>query len=391
VLDRTAGVSGQFLFLTLDPYTVLFLAGVGLPIAAALLLRGIRTDSGFSATEFAGMFLQGNPLLAAESLIRYGRARDEQETVSVTERLGQAKSRLTVEELLEALADPRFNVRFEAVLALARMPADPRVLEALATIVAGEEPALSVVAAWALGRLGDERGAPALRAGLQSPYRSVQAHSARALGTLEDEASADELLARFERERDDGLRLAYASALAKLGRREVTEGLLAFLRTRTEASARMELALDVVRLMGDEHHFIQLWRRMHGEAGTALAQALLGLQKRLERVLPAPGVTSANGSAPNGAAAGEGQTGEALTHLTEAMDAFAHNDLDEGARHMAGLIGALPGAAFDTITLAVLRECAARLQTWGAERQEYLLLAVHGLHTGLMEGVRREA
>ncbi|MCC6191478.1 MAG: MFS transporter, partial [Anaerolineales bacterium] len=249
LLDLTAGVSGKLLFITLDPYSVLFVAGIGLPVLAGLLLRRIRTDSRFSMAEFAGMFLQGNPLLAAGSLIRYGRARDEQAAVSVTERLGQARSRLTVEELLEALADPRFNVRFEAVLALARMPADARVAEALANVLAGEEPALSVVAAWALGRLGDERGVPALRAALSdSPYRSVQAHSARALGTLEDAGSTALLLERFERESDHGLRMAYAAALGKLGETQAVGPLLAFLRTRRDPSARKELALTLARL-----------------------------------------------------------------------------------------------------------------------------------------------
>jgi hypothetical protein len=81
----------------------------------------------------------------------------------------------------------------------------------------------------------------------------------------------------------------------------------------------------------------------------------------------------------------------AREHLTAAIDAFAHNNLDEGARHMAGLIGALPLEAFEATTQAVLRECAARLEEVGGERREYLLLAVHGVHTAVEEGAKREA
>jgi MFS family permease len=373
VLDLTGGISGRFLFLSLDPYTVLFVAGIALPLVAGALLRRIRTDSGFSATEFAGMFLQGNPLLAAESLIRYGRARDEQATVSVTERLGSAKSRLTVEELLEALADPRFNVRFEAVLALARMPADARVVDALGTIVASEEPALAVVAAWALGRMGDERGVPALREGLASPYRSVQAHSARALGTLEDAESAARLRERFERETDHGLRLAYASALGKLGQTQAAQPLLEFLRTRRDPGARMELALTLARLLGGEHHFIQLWRRTQGEAGTGLAQALQSLRRRLEKTL-----------GHNRAATGAADAPEPLAVLAGATEAFAHSDLAAGAAGLGAFIRALPPVEFDPLARAVLGECAARLEEFGAERREYILLAVHALHEGAL-------
>ena len=76
--------------------------------------------------EFAGIFLRGNPFLAMTSMIRFHLARDEHATVLSTERLGQAKSPLSVDELLEALEDPRFNVRFEAVISIGRMPPDPR-------------------------------------------------------------------------------------------------------------------------------------------------------------------------------------------------------------------------------------------------------------------------
>ena len=67
-------------------------------------------------------------------MIRYYRARDEHEAVLVTERMGQAKSLLPVEDLLEALADPRFNVRFEALISIGRRGPDERLLDALAIL-----------------------------------------------------------------------------------------------------------------------------------------------------------------------------------------------------------------------------------------------------------------
>jgi hypothetical protein len=44
-LDLTAGISGEFLGLALDPYTLLFFAAVVFPILGALLLRGVRAES----------------------------------------------------------------------------------------------------------------------------------------------------------------------------------------------------------------------------------------------------------------------------------------------------------------------------------------------------------
>ena len=358
LLDFTAGVSGRFAGVTLDPYTPMFVASFAVPVLAGVLLSRIKTGSRYSVTEFAGMFFQGNPLLAAESLIRYGRAQGEQATVSLTERLGEAKSPLTVEELLEALADPRFNVRFEAILAMSRLPAEARVIEALAEIVSQAEPALSVVAAWALGRLGDRRAIEPLREGLRSQYRSVRAHSARALGTLHDEELESDLLGRFLAEQDHGLRMAYASALGKLDTQEAAPALLEFLRTRQEPGSRAELALVLARLLGDEPHFIQLWRQMRHDPGTGLSQAVSALRRRLER----------------------SPLAEAASGLPACADAFAREDLAEGAARLSTLLGELPLGQIDTVSGAVLGECAARLNEFRAERLEYVLLALHALH-----------
>ncbi len=152
LLDATVFVRSPWIF-TIDPYFPLFIAGIVLPFVAFSLLRGIHEERGVSMGQFAGIFLRGNPFLAMSSMIRYHLARDEYATVRVTEQLGQARSPLTVDELLETLEDPRFNVRFEAVISIGRMMPDPRLIEKLEEMLDGSELALTVVAAWALGLL----------------------------------------------------------------------------------------------------------------------------------------------------------------------------------------------------------------------------------------------
>ncbi len=362
LIDLTKGFTGQILFIPIDPYTLLFAAGIVLPVAGALLLRSIRADSRYSVPEFAGMFFQGNPLLAAELMIRYGRARDEQATVSLTEQLGRTKSLLTVEELMEGLADPRFNVRFEAILAMARVPADSRVIEALAEIVSSGDPALSVVAAWALGRIGDERAIPALRPGLESQYRSVRAHTVRALGTLHDPELKAVLLDRFRNEPDHGIRMAYASALGKLQVVESVDLLLEFLRTRDQPGARLELALILARLIGGEEHFIQLWRNSRAQAGTALSQATTALHRHADRLPILDGQSH---------------------HLGLCAQAFARGEMELGVDHLRTLIQHLSFEQLDEARAKVLHECAARLAEHQAARQEYVLLALHALSSDL--------
>jgi len=358
ILERSAGLSGRFLIFSLDAYAILFVIGITLPLASLGLLGKVRADGNVSMAEFATLFLRGNPFRALEFMIRYHRARDERAAVSITERLGQTKSPLTVDELLEALADPRFNVRFEAVISIARRDPDPRTTEALVRILGGNEPALSVIAAWALGRTGDRQAIGPLRQALDAPYRSVQAHSARALATLEDRETLPELLRRMEYEMDGGLKLAYASALGKLGAEEAVGALLTLLNDSTQEDERMQLALALARIVGDEAHFIRLSRQAQQESGTVASQEIAAIRKRLSRSLADDQLQSV---------------------LLECQEALAREDLTRGALLVGQVIDRLPIEEFNAAGVAVLRACAGQLQAHGAARVEYLLLALQTL------------
>ena len=282
ILSYSVGFTGQWLGMAVDPYTPLFVLGFVLTIVTIVLFKGIRADNVFGVGEFAGMFFRGNPFLAVGALVRYYMARDERATVSVTERMGQAKSPLAVDELLETIQDPRFNVRFEAIISIARMPPDVRLTQALIDVVKGTELALQAVAIWALGRIGDMRALEPLRRALDSNYLSIRAHSARALGALHDITVVPLLLERLAHEQDKGLQMAYASALGNMHAAEAVPALLLLLHNTTNEGARLELALSIARIIGDEHYFIQLVRQTRSDMGTAVAQALNTFKRRLE-------------------------------------------------------------------------------------------------------------
>ena len=283
LLDAFSPISGQFLFITFDRFTPLILAGIILPGLSLLIFRRVRADSPVTAGEYAGMFIQGNPVLALESLARFYRARDERSMVVMTERLGLTHSPLTVEELLEALADPRFNVRYEAIISMSRMHVHPRITEALTHILLGTELSLSNVTAWALGRIGDPAAIPALRTGLDSNYHSVQAHCARALGTLKAPDVAGLLHERLQTERDKGLQMAYAAALGNLQATEAIPTLHNILLETSNEGARLELALSLARMVGRENQFVHLLRQVRNDPGTTAAQGLLQVRRRLTR------------------------------------------------------------------------------------------------------------
>jgi MFS family permease/HEAT repeat protein len=363
LVELAPGWSGRWEILNGNPYTLLFVVCLILPLAAALLLRGVRADSGVTTRQFTGMFLRGNPFLAMESLVRYHRARDERSAVTMTERLGRTKSPLTVEELIEALHDPRFYVRFEAVVSMARHGPDPRLIEALIETLEGQEPALSTVAAWGLGRMGDGRAVEALRRGLDARYRSVQAHCARSLGSLGDRAVIPLLVQRLETEEDVGLQMALASSLGSLGATEAAGRLLALLRTARGQDVRMEFALALARLVGAEHSFIQLLRNVEADPGTSLSQEVTRLEGRLHRAH---------------------QTSDEMEAALEAAAvALAQEAVEEGIALLQGALAMLPLEPLGGASALVVQDCVAQMGAFGAGRLEYVVLALHALESAM--------
>jgi MFS family permease len=353
LLDATQGLSLTLLFVQINPYTPLFLLGLVLPLLSLLFFRGVQRDSTVSLGTFAGFMLRGNPFMAVESMIRYHLARDEEAAVRMTERLGQAKSLLTSEELLEALADPRFNVRFEAIVAIGRTRPDEQLIGALTRVLHSSDPALSVMAAWALGRMRDERARAPLLTALDSPFRSIQAHSARALGALGDVAVIPLLLTRLEAETDHGLRIAYASALGQLQATEATGPLLHLLAVEEEEIVRLELALALARLIGEEHYFIQLTRQVKADPGTVLSQAVTAVAKKWPMV-------------------------EEETAVAAAL-ALSQNDLAGGLAQFGQFLAGLPLDQLAEATGLVLAACGQRIGEGENGRLEYVVLALHAL------------
>jgi MFS family permease len=363
LLDRFAGLSRQVGFIQIDAYTILFAAGILLPIVSLLIFRSVRADSPVSLGEFAGKFIHGNVFVAAESIVRYQLARDEETTVTATERLGLAHSPLTVVELLETLDDPRFNVRFEAIISIARHGPDDRLIEALAKVLHHSEPALGVAAAWALGRLGDPQAAEVLRGGLNAPYRSIRAHCARALGTLGDESAVPQLLDNLDTEPDFSLLMAYGSALGKLRVKAAIPKLLSLLAQCPDLESQQTTALSIARIVGDEHSFIQLLRQAgSSDPGTAIALALTTLKKRMDDL-------------------DVGET-NLLEMIDAASDTFAKGELSQGVAQLQGAITALPKDRFGQVCGEILEACSAQMNQYGAERLDYVVLALHTIQMG---------
>jgi hypothetical protein len=155
--------------------------------------------------------------------------------------------------------------------------------------------------------------------------------------------------------------MAYASALGKLQVEEGVGQLLALLKKTQNEGARMELALSLARLVGDEAHFIRLAREARADTGTATSQAVTALRK----IIGKAGLDS----------------DEHLAVIDDCADKLAREELEQGVVLLGRLIQLLP-EKFNETCVVILQECAACLAEYQATRLEYILLALHIIHVG---------
>jgi HEAT repeat protein len=265
---------------------------------------------------------------------------------------------LTVNELLEALADPRFYVRFEALISIGRHGSDDQLNEALEEILLGSDPAMSVIAAWAMGRAQDNSLREPLRKALSSPYRSVRSHAARSLASIGDEDSIPLLASELDQETDFGLKVAYATSLGKLGDQDVIPELLNLLRKANFQASRQELALSLARLFDSEAEFIQLMRGVRADSGTIFSQNVYVLTKKF---------------------ASQSMDDETIDLASQCAEAFAIDDLDTGMVLLSELANKLPKEKINSHHNAILSEGILQMKA-NKNELEYPILVILILH-----------
>lgn len=362
LLEMSKHLKAEVVIFHLDPYTPLFTLSFVFLAVSVVAVSKLRSSEATPFRRFAGLFWRGNPIRALESVILYNFAGDESTRITTTELMGDAKNPLSVRELIEALRDPSFNVRYEAVHSIGRMPPEPELVDALIATLEEGPSELTFAVIRSLGRLGDPRAIPSLRQQLFSGYYLLETSGARALAMLGDVESIPPILDKFRDAPHNGLKVTYASALGKLGAAEAIGELFSLLRQTKPETWRGEIGLALARLAGDERYYMQHWRSLHANSNTATAQAVLTLQ-RLAKQMGC----------------------EKLFDLAEeCARQFAQNNLPEGAAllremlcqvlHQENLAPPLPD---------ILRECAGGLAEFGATRLEFILLSLHTLNIAI--------
>ena len=370
LLDVLQPVKSNWGFFHFDNFTVLFALMFAGFLAAFFMFRRVQDDSGVRSGEFVSFFLQGNPFLALSSMVRYHLSEDESRRMELTRKMGDAKSHLTVEELLNAADDPSFNVRYEAIVSMARMPPNDKLIRALSSAAKSREPGLSEAAVWALGRIGDRRAIPILREMLKCEYALLRSQCARALAKLNDQASVPAIIDAFKNEKNDNICAGYIAALGSFKKIDSLPQILALLRRLSDDRLRGEAALSVSRIIGAEHHFVKLWRRSRSDFETVCAEELMIIRKRIVHYSL--------------------HAEDYLQVITKTAGYFEQRNLPEAAAALVGILKNMRPKNVDLPSSVVLNECEEMLAKHGGTRGDYILLALCGFHVAITHLIKNK-
>ena len=352
------GLAGQFLIFQLNAYTPLFILSFVCVGIGFLIISRLTPGDDTPFTRFTGMFLRGNMIRGIESLIQFNFSGGEERRMETTERMGDARSPFSHNELIEALHDPSFNVRHQAINSISRMTPEPELVDSLLDILEDDPSELSFVITRALGRLGDPRAIKPLRKYLDSGYHLLEANSARALAMLGDVESTPILLEKMRQEPTPTLKVAYAFALGKLNGVDAVPDLFELIRELHTEVQRGEVGLALARLTGDEMFYTNQWRGMRFDPSTSFAQAILSIQRLT-----------------NDSAFGE--------VAAESANHFAEHEMAEGVEKLVEMIESLPAGIIDPVLNDMMHRCTSLLKEFGHKRLEYILLTLHVLNASM--------
>lgn len=237
----------------LNNYKVMFLLTDIVRVAALILLRQLKIEDSKTTRFVLGQLVGTGTMGGFRRAQRLARTTDAEAREETVRELGERKSSLAVEELVEALGDVSHAVRATAARALGEI-GDTRAVPALAAKLLDPAAAIGEEAAHALGFLGDRAATPALEAASRGPNATVRVAALRALGRLADPASAPTLLAALNPDRPTRCEAACA-ALAAIGenlrpedRTEAEERLLALLVPEVDQGMRLAAARAIEKL-----------------------------------------------------------------------------------------------------------------------------------------------
>lgn len=275
--------------LQLDSYNVLFVLAALITASSAYAFTLLKEEGAISVRAFVGHFSTGSTMRALWSIYVYGSQTSEDRRRDLAYGFGSSGSPLAKQELIEALRDPSFDVRHEAIHALGHMAAHDDVVTALTAVLDYEGLVeLQYAALASLGRLRANSVADKVASFLVSSTPLLRARAIRTLGEMRHEPSLISIRSLLDDDPDLDCRLAAVSALGKYKDSASMSSLLVIYKEQaTDAGAMSEprskvVLLAMAKILNLEESFSQQWRREEKNPGHALPELMMRLAGALK-------------------------------------------------------------------------------------------------------------
>ncbi len=268
----------QIFGITLGSYETLFVLSA-LVIASSSLAYGYLQEEGATGVkDFIRQFYAGNPLGLLWGIHRYGHQTSEERRLDLTYRFGGSGSILARQELFDALRDPSFDVRYEAIVSLGHFSKSDSVVKALESMLAYDGLVeLQYAALTSLGRIGATESNDKIVRFLRLENPLLRARAIRTIGDIRDTSQLSFVRDVLKNDPDVDCRLAAVSALGKMKDRESLSALFEFycsfdtLINNTQDEPRSKvILLALSKILNREGVFSQEWRREEKNPGVRM-------------------------------------------------------------------------------------------------------------------------
>ncbi len=312
ILDAT---SPTIMGMTINSYDALFVICAVVVATSALAFAALNEEGATGVRAFFANFGSGSAIRALLTIPRYGALTSEERRQELTYGFGGTRSALVKEELIAALSDPSFDVRYEAIQSLGRLPASAAVIGALDSMLGYDGlDELQYAALTSLGRLRARQASGRIAIFLDNPNALLRARAIRSLGEIRDETYLPRVRTLLRDDPEIDCRLAAVSALGKYRDAASVADLVAIYVQLAQAHGNAVdeprskvVLLALAKILGLEESFSREWRfeeRMTGHRLPRLIERLAWTVRRM------PGKQSGELGARIGATAPGVSTGE---------------------------------------------------------------------------------
>lgn len=282
----------QILGIVLGSYEVLFTLCAIIMASSIIAFAFLQEEGGLGVRDFISQFYEGNPLQALWGVSRYNNQTSEEKRQDLAYRFGRARNSIAKEELFDALRDPSFDVRYEAIIALGHLPLSQSITKALENMLKYEGfVELQYAALTSLGRLKSKNSSFAIVDFLDHKNPLLRARAIRSLADLKDVSSLDRIRNIINNDTEISCRLAASSALGKFKDRSSLNSLvslyyeLANKKNPISGEPRSKvILLAISKILKCEELFSQEWRKEEKFIGFRLPNLIDELAKTIHKL-----------------------------------------------------------------------------------------------------------